>query len=43
VNLCPNASLRVAVENFTDRNYRVAHSRMDAPGIDFLVTLDVRF
>jgi len=43
VNLCDNASLKVGIENLTDRKYRAAHSRMDAPGIDFLATLEIKF
>jgi hemoglobin/transferrin/lactoferrin receptor protein len=43
VNLCENATLKIGVENLTDRSYRAAHSRMDAPGIDFLATLEITF
>ncbi len=43
VNLCDNATLKIGVENLTNRRYRAAHSRMDAPGIDFLATLEIRF
>ncbi|MCU0724437.1 MAG: TonB-dependent receptor, partial [Planctomycetes bacterium] len=43
INLCPNARLRVGVENLTDKKYRRAHSRMDAPGIGFIAGLDVSF
>ena len=43
VNLCDNATLKIGVENLTDRKYRAAHSRMDAPGIDFLATLEITF
>jgi outer membrane receptor protein involved in Fe transport len=43
VNLCENARLKLGVENLTDRKFRAAHSRMDAPGIDFLATLEFTF
>jgi outer membrane receptor protein involved in Fe transport len=43
INLCENARLIMALENFTNKKYRRAHSRMDAPGISFTVGLDVVF
>ena len=35
--------LTVAIENLTDKRYRSAHSRIPAPGINFLVSLDLWF
>ena len=43
MNLCPNARLNLAVENLTNKKFRRAHSRMDAPGINFTAGIDIRF
>ncbi|MEW6744476.1 MAG: TonB-dependent receptor [Planctomycetota bacterium] len=43
VELSKSTSLTLAVENLTDKRYRAAHSRMDAPGINFLASIDVWF
>jgi len=43
VNLTHYAALVLAVENLTNKKYRTAHSRMDAPGINFLVSLELVF
>ena len=41
VEIGTHAKLTLAVENLTDKAYRSAHSRMDAPGINFLASLDL--
>lgn len=38
-----NATLYLGLENFTDEDYRVKDSRIDGPGINFIVGLDVAF
>ncbi len=38
-----NATLYLAVENFTDKKYRVKDSRLDAPGINFKTGLELTF
>jgi len=43
LDLMKDLSLTVAVENLTDKKYRAAHSRMNAPGINFLTSLTYRF
>jgi outer membrane receptor protein involved in Fe transport len=43
MNLSRWASVTVAIENLTNKKYRTAHSRMDAPGTNFQLTLDVHF
>jgi len=43
IDLTSNARLTLGVENLTDRKYRVAHSRMDAAGINFIASLDLWF
>jgi len=43
VNVNEYATLTLAVENLTDQKYRPAHSRWDAPGINFQVALDVHY
>jgi outer membrane receptor protein involved in Fe transport len=43
MNLAENVRVRVGVENFTNKKYRVAHSRMDAPGIDVSASLEFDF
>ncbi len=43
MKLSEAATLRLGVENLFDRQYRPAHSRMDAPGVSFLASLEVRF
>ena len=43
MNLGENAKVTMAVENFTNKKYRRAHSRMDAPGVSFTIGLDVVF
>jgi len=43
LNLSDNAKLTLAVENFTNKQYRRAHSRMDAFGINFVLGVDIWF
>jgi hemoglobin/transferrin/lactoferrin receptor protein len=43
MNLGENSRLTMAVENFTNKQYRQAHSRMDALGINFILGIDVWF
>ncbi len=43
VNLTENMTLRVGVENLTNKKYRAAHSRMDAPGVTVMASLEVSF
>lgn len=43
MNLAENVRLRVGLENLTDKKYRAAHSRMDAPGFGATVGLEIRF
>ena len=43
VEIWKDATLTLAVENLTDKRYRSPHSRMDAPGINFVVSLDIWF
>jgi outer membrane receptor protein involved in Fe transport len=43
VNLTDNTKLKLGVENITDKKYRVAHSRMDAPGVGLLASIEVTF
>ena len=43
MKLSENVHIRGAVENFTDKAYRAAHSRADSPGIDFKLILDIDF
>lgn len=38
-----NVGLRLALENITDLNYREHGSGIDAPGIDFVLSLEGRF
>jgi len=42
-DIMKDLSLSVAVENFTDKKYRRAHSRWDEAGLNFLVSLTYRF
>jgi hemoglobin/transferrin/lactoferrin receptor protein len=42
-NLTRHARVILGVENLTDKKYRVAHSRMDAPGINFHASMEVWF
>jgi len=41
--LAENVTLRLGVENLTDKAYRSAHSRMDAPGIGVVGSIEIRF
>lgn len=41
--LRPNIDLRLAVENILDKGYRFHGSGLDAPGRNFILTLDYRF
>jgi len=43
INVTENASLTLAIENLTDKKYRPAHSRWDAPGINLLAGLQIVF
>lgn len=43
LNLCETARLNVGVENLFDKKYRRAHSRMDAPGMNLILSLDIVF
>jgi hemoglobin/transferrin/lactoferrin receptor protein len=43
VDLSSSTTLTLGIENLTDRRYRSAHSRMDAPGINFFASLDMWF
>jgi outer membrane receptor for ferrienterochelin and colicin len=43
MNLCENAKFTIGVENFTNKKFRRAHSRMDAFGFDLVLGLDIRF
>lgn len=43
INVSEKARLILAVENLTDKKHRSAHSRMDAPGINFIASLEVFF
>ncbi len=43
VRLCENATLTLAIENFTDKKYRVKDSRIDAPGLNAVVGLEITF
>ena len=43
INVAENVRLLVGVENLTDKKYRAAHSRMDAPGIGFVASLEILF
>lgn len=43
INVADNVRLLVGVENLTDKKYRAAHSRMDAPGIGFVASLEILF
>ncbi len=43
MNLSENVRVQVGVENLFDKKYRVAHSRMDAPGVNFLASLEITF
>jgi len=38
-----NTTLTLGVENLTDKKFRVKDSRIDGPGINFVVGLEVRF
>ncbi len=42
INLTRYAAVTLAVENLTDKKYRPAHSRWDAPGINVLLSLELR-
>ena len=42
-NVNDRLTLTAALENFTDEQYRIHGSGIDAPGINFLVTAEVRF
>ena len=41
--ICDNATLSVALENFTDKKYRVKDSRIDAAGINAIIGLELTF
>ncbi len=41
--ICDNARIDLGVENFTDKQYRTAHSRWDAAGINVHVGLEITF
>ncbi len=41
--LCDNATLTFALENFTDKKYRVKDSRIEAPGLNAVVGLEITF
>jgi len=43
IDLAENVRLQVGVENVFDKKYRVAHSRMDAPGRNFVASLEITF
>ncbi len=43
MKLSENADVRFGIENAFDRKYRAAHSRMDAPGVSFIGSLEIRF
>jgi len=43
MNLCENAKVTIGVENFTNKKFRRAHSRMDAFGFDLILGLDIKF
>jgi outer membrane receptor protein involved in Fe transport len=43
MNLSEGTRVVLGIENLFDKKYRVAHSRMDAPGINFLASLEVWF
>jgi outer membrane receptor protein involved in Fe transport len=43
INVTEDATLRIGIENLTDKKYRAAHSRMDAPGISATASLEIRF
>ncbi|MHC4859905.1 MAG: TonB-dependent receptor, partial [Planctomycetota bacterium] len=43
MNLCESTRVTFAVENITDKKYRRAHSRMDAPGVNVVFGVDVTF
>lgn len=43
VNVTESVKLRLGVENLTNKKYRSAHSRMDAPGINVVASLEIRF
>ena len=43
LNIQENVRLKFGVENLFDKKYRVAHSRMDAPGISLVASLEVLF
>jgi outer membrane receptor protein involved in Fe transport len=43
MNVCESTRVTIAVENLTDKKYRRAHSRMDAPGVNVVLGVDVSF
>lgn len=43
MNLEENVRVELGVENLFDKKYRVAHSRMDAPGINVVASLEILF
>jgi outer membrane receptor protein involved in Fe transport len=43
VKLSENATLSLGIENLTDKKYRVKDSRIDGPGLNFVVALDIKF
>lgn len=43
VKLMDNVTLTMAVENFTDKKYRIKDSRIDGPGINFVTGLEILF
>ena len=43
MKLSEDAKILVGVENLLNKRYRAAHSRMDAPGINFIASLEVWF
>jgi outer membrane receptor protein involved in Fe transport len=43
LKLSDRTTLRLGIENLSNKKYRSAHSRMDAPGVNFIGTLEVWF
>jgi outer membrane receptor protein involved in Fe transport len=43
MNLSDRSVVRLGILNLFDRKYRVAHSRMDAPGVSMVASLEINF
>ncbi len=43
LRITDQATVTLAIENLTDRKYRVKDSRIDAPGIDVVTALNIEF